>query len=241
MNQPSNGKVGVLTIFHNMRKIFILDKIFVAYLLLCFYKTLSFEPGSLPGFLFWRCLVSGGGLRMHTSVGLLVLAGYLVAPSTAPERLWMSDYGMAQKKGRELHKPLAVVVGSGQNGYNRLLKEGLSAEVQSALRENYVCLYLDSTKPENQRLVKAFEISSGVGLVLSDRRGDYQAFTHDGSLSQAALMRHLWQHAGAGAVTQTVEQPITRTSNYREPTYYPQPGYSVQPYSFIPARSSGSC
>src|SRR5829696_6208208 len=117
---------------------------------------------------------------MHTSVGLLALAGYLVAPSAAPDSLWLTDYGAAQRKCLQQEKPLAVIIGSGQNGFNRLLKEGnLKNDVRATLAANYVCLYVDASRPENRGLVKDFDIHSGVGLVVSDRRGEYQVFSHD--------------------------------------------------------------
>src|SRR5207249_9666773 len=103
-----------------------------------------------------------GGLTMHTSVGLLALAGYLVAPSAAPDSLWMTDYGAAQKRAIQQQKPLAVVIGSGQNGFHRLPKEGnLKSDVRSTLAANYVCLYVDASRSETQRLVKDFAIHSG--------------------------------------------------------------------------------
>lgn len=186
---------------------------------------------------------------MNTSVTILALAGFLVAPSSGPEPSWLTDYTMALKKGNELKKPLAVVIGSGYKGYEKLPGESkLNSEARTALASRYVCVYLDGNKVENQRLVKAFEVRSGIGLVLSDYRGEYQAFHHDGPLSESDLLRQLLKHApDQKVVTQTSfrtplsTEEIVTTPPVNRAVYYPTSGRGVRQSSYAPARPSQNC
>ena len=187
---------------------------------------------------------------MHTSVGLLALAGFLVAPSPASDTLWMTDYHAAQRKGSELKKPLAVVIAAGKNGFDRLLKEGnLGNEARSTLATNYVCVYVDSSKEENKKLVKAFEMKSEVGLVISDRRGEYEAFRHEGQLTAEELARQLRRHAPvesfvfyseqvipANGPNPSSFQPVQR-ANY----YSSEPFRTIQPYTYPAGRAVQNC
>jgi hypothetical protein len=168
---------------------------------------------------------------MYTSLGLVALAGFFLAPS--PETpAWRHSYHQAREEGQRTGKPLAVVIGSGQQGYEALADEGqLSPMVRKLLAAKYVPVYVDVKTSAGRRLAQAFAISEGTGIVLSDRSGELQAFYHDGALADADLVYYLRRFAEPGRVVQTTEQvPSEQTSSY-PPQADPSAGSSAQPYA----------
>jgi hypothetical protein len=134
---------------------------------------------------------------MYTSVVLVALSSYLVPGAFIPERpAWQDDYGLAVREGRAKNKPLALVVGSGPAGWEKLSRNGtLGKTAKSLLNTSYVCLYIDISKPAGRELAEALEITEPVGLVLSDHAGRKQAFWHAGELKPAELERYLSKYA----------------------------------------------
>ena len=129
---------------------------------------------------------------------LLLLSGAMIGDVPAPS--WHTDYSAAQSKGAAAGRPLAVFVAPGAAGHAQCCREGkLSDDAASLLASHYVCVYVDARDPANKSLVEAFGLSSGKGVILSDRRGVHQAFYHDGDLSSADLLKAL--RAGAGAAS----------------------------------------
>jgi len=160
-----------------------------------------------------------GGLRMYTSLVLVALSGSLIVSSPSESLAWQTDYSQAKKMGQSEKKPLAVFVGSGANGYDKVSREGqLSPEVQKSL-ENYVYIYLDSSTPAGQKLAADFGITQSTGLVLSDRSGELQAFSHDGDLGSADMQRWVAQYADPNVVVNT-----TMTNNNARLSMYPSNG-----------------
>src|SRR6516162_7087789 len=131
---------------------------------------------------------------MYTSFLMLALS---VAPSAdLATPAWSTDYFAASKVSAAAKKPLAVVLGSGEAGYDQLDRDGkLTAEAKGLLASKYVCVYVNTDTTEGQRLAKAFEMPNGLGIVISDRGGDLQAFRHEGGLSNAQLVRNLERYA----------------------------------------------
>jgi hypothetical protein len=174
---------------------------------------------------------------MHTPFGLtLALASCFAAPSSSENPTWHQDYSEARKLGQEEKKPLAVLVGSGQAGYADLCKHGeISDAVRKLLAKHYVCVYADVTTAHGQKLAKALAITSGKGVVLSNRTGDLQAFFHDGDLSAADLTRAIEHFADAKVVVKT-----TATNTYAATGYAPQPTYaSGATYGYVPGPQYG--
>jgi hypothetical protein len=184
---------------------------------------------------------------MYTSFGILALAGFLGVPVPSANRdvVWWRDYRVAQEKGVKEHKPLAVFVGSGQGGYHQLAREGrLNDTVRGVLAENYVCVFLDTKSPSQEGLIKALAISTGTGLILSDRNGDVQAFHHDGQLPEAELASQLQHFAVPDLeIRTTVSNANPRVSNYPDDSSNPNPaGRSNFRQSFYaPATSTRNC
>ncbi len=151
---------------------------------------------------------------MHTSVLWLAIA--MAAPSAEKSPEWQASYGLAQKQGQTISKPLAVFLAPGKEGWKQLSSEGkLSKEALEQLADGYVCVHLDTTTAEGKKWAKAFEMTSGLGLVLSNRSGEDQAFRHEGSLDGGVLTSTLTNHSG---------QTVTRTS------YYPSESGSTRVY-----------
>jgi hypothetical protein len=78
---------------------------------------------------------------MYSSIGMLALAATLLAPSlpTSDGLVWHTDYAKAKQACQTSSKPMAVVVGMGVGGYNKLVKEGtLSEEAKSLLEKDYI-------------------------------------------------------------------------------------------------------
>src|SRR5262245_59723618 len=110
---------------------------------------------------------------MHTSIVLFALtAAWEGESAQAAEPMWLTTYSQAQKVARKEDPPLAVFVGSGDAGYNGVIRQGtLTTGVRKLLKDGYVCVYLDADKPGCQKLIDALEITRGNGLVVSDRTG----------------------------------------------------------------------
>src|SRR5436305_2248053 len=139
---------------------------------------------------------------MYASTLLIARLG---VPGAADTPTWLTDYQAARKESATAGKPLAVFLGTGKTGYEKLARDGgeLSAECRRHLASHYVCLYVDTSTESGKRLADAFEMPGGQGIILSDRTGGVQAFRHEGTLSNADLGAYLERYAGDRAVTTT--------------------------------------
>jgi hypothetical protein len=152
---------------------------------------------------------------MYTSFALVALSSTLVASSHQDGPTWQKDYVQARKIGQTEKRPLAVVIGQGADGCDKVCRDGkLSPELQKMLAQNYVCVYIDSSTPEGQKLASDFAVTTGKGLILSDRTGDLQAFHHDGDLSTADLSRWLTRFADPNVAVRTTATNSTQLSMY---------------------------
>jgi hypothetical protein len=153
---------------------------------------------------------------MYTSLVLVALSGSLVASSSQPGSNWHKDYNEARKIGQSEKKPLAVFIGNGTGGHEKVCRDGkMPAEVEKMLMDSYVCVYVDSSTPEGQKLASQFANTRGLGLVLSDRTGDLQAFSQEGDLAAADLSRWLKHFADPNvAVRSTMSNSSSQLSMY---------------------------
>jgi hypothetical protein len=144
---------------------------------------------------------------MYTSVVLVAVTSLLAHEALVPERpAWLFDYSLAAQQGIARQKPLAVFIGTGSTRWEELSKEGtLGKQVKEILASHYVCVYLDTNKEEGRRLAKAFSISTGAGLVISDKSGKLQAFRHDGDLVSSEMQSYLTRYADPDRVAVTTE------------------------------------
>ena len=175
---------------------------------------------------------------MHTSLLLFALAGPAVAPApqAPPALIWQGSYRAAREVGREQGKPLAVFVGAGPAGWEKLTGDAKPTQAaQQLLADSYVCLYLDTTTPEGRRLAAAFECPDGAGLVVSTRDGEGQAFSHQGTMSRGELEETLRKYGNGRVVRHTESLERVRTSFYSSPTasstFVPAPMYAPATYA----------
>ena len=165
---------------------------------------------------------------MYTSLVLLALTGFTSSAENVEAPSWQTDYSLAKKQGEGDKKPVAVFIGSGKEGWDKLVRKGsLGKEHLKALANSYVCLYLDTTTPDGKRMAKLLDINNGLGLVISDHTGAVMAFHHEGDLASADLAKYLTRFADPERVVRTTEtNPGTQSRSY----YYP-PAPVYQPVS----------
>lgn len=131
--------------------------------------------------------------------------------------LWQTDYNAA-RNGSD-GKPLAVFIGSGTEGWNQVCKEGkLSPEVQKVLNGNYAYVYVDTGTREGKSLAAEFQISR-VGVVISDHTGKFQAFWHDGKLTNKGLALYLNRYADSERIVKTTDTIPAPLPPYSPPSY----------------------
>jgi hypothetical protein len=166
---------------------------------------------------------------MFTSVVLVALTGLVAHEELAMRPTWLKDYSLASEQGIALQKPLAVFIGTGDTGWDSIIKEGgLRQEANELLATRYVCVYLDGDMDDGKRLAKALDISQGVGVVLSDRTGKVQAFHHRGEMSAAELEKCLRRYGDPDRVALTTE---TREDLQPRPARAVQPAVRYAPVS----------
>jgi hypothetical protein len=166
---------------------------------------------------------------MYTSLTVLALSSFLAAIPAKSSPSLLADYNAALRKGRTERKPLAVFIGSGQKGYERVCQDGQWTErMKKILAKDYVVVYVNTRKKEGQKWARAFGLDQGV--VLSDRTTEMQAFRHEGTLTSRELVRYLVKFSDPDLVVRT-----TTTHTESAPVSYspPPPVYrAVGPASF---------
>jgi hypothetical protein len=167
---------------------------------------------------------------MHTSLVLVALMGPGAAPAVAaPEApSWQESYRAAREAGRERGKPVAIFIGSGPAGWEKLTEEGgLTRRSRQLLAESYVCYYVDQSSSAGQNLAQVFEVSSGPGLIISTKGGDAQAFWHRGSMTQGEVDETLQNFTSVTAVRQTEKLNRARYSSLSYPDSSMRPANGV--------------
>ena len=158
-----------------------------------------------------------------------------ISPSAlSPEPAWLNDYSAAQTRVAAVRKPMAVFVGSGKDGWGKVVRDGsLDPELKRLLATKFVCVYVDMDTAAGRSLAGAFEVASK-GLVISDREGTSQAYSLSGDLSRDELSRTLAKYADADREVRTTdtvvrEAPVvTRTVVVQQPVVLQQPVVTYQ-------------
>lgn len=161
---------------------------------------------------------------MYTSLVLFALSGFSSPAEMTVSPSWQTDYTLARELGINDKKPLAVVVGSGKEGWDKLVRNGsLGQEQNKILAANYVCVYLDTTTNDGKRVAGFFNLQNGPGLVISDHSGKVMAFHHSGNLPAPDLTKYLSRYADPERVVRTTESnPSSEVRSYYAP---PPTGY----------------
>jgi hypothetical protein len=173
---------------------------------------------------------------MRTSYGVFALAALLAVvagTASAQEVSWRKTYQEARDQGQKAKKPLAVFIGTGPNGHDQLIQDGtLTPDIRKILVTEYVPIYLDADKADDQRLIQALGITTRRGLVLSDRVGESQAFFHDGRLTEREILRQLTYFSAPDVI-------VNSTMTNSRYSYYPSSGtYPSDSTSSRPATSA---
>jgi hypothetical protein len=150
---------------------------------------------------------------------MTILIAFLAAwSSTSPQIVqvsvkWERDYLHAREIGTRLQKPLAVFVGSGEEGWKKVVRDGgLDANMRRLLVEQFVPVYVNVDSESGQKLAEAFELANKHGLIISDRTGELMAFRQDGDLESKDLVKHLNRLADPEHIvftTETNDPPAT--------------------------------
>jgi hypothetical protein len=172
-------------------------------------------------------------------MAVVALTSSISTANLSPNPTWFNDYGTAQQRVTTVQKPMAVFVGSGQEGWGKVLKDGtLDPALKKLLAEKFVCLYVDTDTTAGRALASSFEVASR-GLIISDRKGTAQAYSLSGALTRAELALTLEKYADGGQVVQATETlvreapAVVRPATVTYPTYVPQ-------YRVVPSYYSGS-
>ncbi len=164
---------------------------------------------------------------MCTSLVLFALSG-MFTPAVTEGPAW-HDYRDGLERSERENKPIAVFVGTGKKGWEKLSQEGqFNRQIHRQLSNDYVCVYVDAKREE--QLASAFRID-GAGLVISNAGGSLQAFRHEGNLANEDLEHYLRQFSDPNRVTRQTED-TRRTSYYQAPVQPP-----VAPAAF----TGGAC
>jgi hypothetical protein len=156
---------------------------------------------------------------MHTSALLIALA--LAAPEAAQPD-WLTVYGQAQRQGKSVGRPLAVFMAPGKDGWQKLAKDGkFDADALKELAQGYVCVHIDTSTDEGKKMATAFQMPSGVGVVLSSTDGETQAYRNEGTLEASSLSSAIERHSG---------KTVVRTSNYPAESSVVPGGTVIQRY-----------
>jgi hypothetical protein len=169
---------------------------------------------------------------MYTSMLLVALTGIAPTAEGTKAPAWSLNYSAAAKTAVQEKKPLMVVLAPGKDGYQKLGREGsLGAEAEGVLSEKYVCVHIDTSSDKGKELARAFDIPQGLGIIISDRTGEKQAFRHEGDLARVDLVRYLNRYGDSNYVF--VETESNPGHSHAAPATYSG--------SYCPTCSGGGC
>ena len=163
----------------------------------------------------------------------------LPSHTTAIATEWQTDYNSARRIALEAHKPLAVFVGEGADGWKNLSPGGsLDAQITRTLANGFVALYVDKSTDSGKALADVLDMRAPTGLVISDSRVQIQAFNHSGTVNSGELLTVLTALSAATAPVVTTESPAppAPVATYAPaPAYTPAPAYSPATVYSAPA------
>jgi hypothetical protein len=183
---------------------------------------------------------------MYTSILAIALASAMNSVQTTDGIAWQAEYKAAQANVLKTGKPLAIFIGTGDQGWNKVVREGnLSPEARQNLNQHFTCVYVNTATAEGKALAQGFEIQTR-GLVISDVKGNKQAFSHAGDLTQDEVKTVLVKYADVKTVAAT--ETLGRTGDgyvaKPAPVYYGgcANGRCSQPVQYAPSNcANGRC
>jgi hypothetical protein len=170
---------------------------------------------------------------VYTSTLLIALLGAAPSPETAQEPSWVTDYSEALECSAADEKPVAVILAPGKEGWRKIDREGrLTDEAKAVLAGQYICLHVNTATRKGRSLARKLEMPDGLGIVLSSRTGELQAFRHEGDLSSGKLVRYLRKYGDPDYVVRKTDTNPSKPRIRR--VYVPRP-----PTSFLPSGGGG--
>jgi hypothetical protein len=192
---------------------------------------------------------------MYTAMAVVALTLSVTSGKISPTPAWLDDYQVAQARVADAGKPMAIVIGSGQAGWQTVVRDGgFDPAVTQLLAEKFVCLYADTTTAKGRQLSDALQVRRGV--VISDKTGRSQAFSASGTMSRTALASALARYADQPEIIRTEVQttttgpaPVTAAPGgvvvqpgmAVPPGMVVQPGMAVPPAPVMPGAPAGAC
>ncbi|QVL34542.1 hypothetical protein KIH39_11725 [Telmatocola sphagniphila] len=139
---------------------------------------------------------------------------------------WQTDYSKAKQLALEKHKPLAVFVGEGSDGWKKV-SPGTSFDgtINQSLSSNFVCLYVDKATSNGKSLADALQVTEHTGLVISDKDVKLQAFNYSGTVKADELVNVITKFADG-------PQTVTQTESLAKPVVY-TPASAVIPAAYM--------
>src|SRR6478752_1179137 len=125
-------------------------------------------------------------------MAVIALSGPL-APAAKPEFSAQTDYGQAMKVAVSEKKPMAVLIGKGDQFAKLMADKQLTAEAKKLLTEQYVCVTIDVTTEAGKSLAGQFQMTDG--LVISSAGGTHQAFRQSGAVTATDLSKQAATYA----------------------------------------------
>jgi len=168
---------------------------------------------------------------MNTTIlASFVLSGALAAAK--PEFSAHTDYGQAMQQAVTQQKPMAVLIGKGDQFAKLMADTGMPEETAKLLREKYVCMTVDVNTSEGAKLANQFQMQEG--LVISSAGGSHQALRQGGPVTATDLAKHIPTYANGPSIpantTTLGSAPVIASTPYIYPTYS-YPTYSPLTYS----------
>jgi hypothetical protein len=145
---------------------------------------------------------------MYTAMAVVALTLSVTSGNISPAPTWLDDYQVAQARVADAGKPMVVVIGSGQAGWQDAVRGGgFDPAVAKLLADKFVCLYADTATAKGRQLANALQVRQGV--VISDKSGRNQAFNASGTVSRTELMSALVRYADQPEIVRTEIQTTT--------------------------------
>lgn len=139
------------------------------------------------------------------------LAVLLAALSPGLADAWETDYGKALQKSRQDGKPILVVIGRGEKGWQQLLTQSWSVELLDNLRQGFHPVYVDADDAEyGGPLARMFNFQALPAMVISDRYGRTQLVRREGQLTHDQFLQLLSQY---GAIPSSARGSMTVRGN----------------------------
>jgi hypothetical protein len=134
---------------------------------------------------------------------MVALAGSFASANIPEQPQWQKSYSEARAWAAERQRPLAVFIGSGVSGWEKVSKDGsFDPKVYQLLKDKYACVYINTDTEAGKALAKSFEVD-GKGLVISDKTGNTEAFHHSGDLGKDQVAKALERYADPKVATTT--------------------------------------